>query len=243
MSKVDSRNYQLRLIYNDEDLPKPKHDQIMLWLENFVRDETKWPELIPVRFAKMSSIEENEIYRPDGRYLEPQQYDNHYYETVRKLHPTSSVEVAASADAPGRSSSFKNLTWEYALYDRSNYEGRPGARLGFVDMMANFDSDVELRHVTTRKFQYDPKADDQKKYTLLETSAEWRVIRRVVQIFFEVKTEIRSIGELMRQMKLYMSSATVSQAPYRRLIVVAPRHDEASRVLRDHGIGFIPYEA
>jgi hypothetical protein len=38
MSKINPRNYQLGLAFNEPDLKKPKHDQIMHWLSEWVQD-------------------------------------------------------------------------------------------------------------------------------------------------------------------------------------------------------------
>ena len=38
MGKINDKNFQLRLAFQDTDLRKPKHDEIMHWLDNWVND-------------------------------------------------------------------------------------------------------------------------------------------------------------------------------------------------------------
>ena len=64
----------------------------------------------------------------------------------------------------------------------------------------------------------------------------WHCEPRIESVIFEAKTSIRSLGELIRQIRLYQE--------YRKghYIVVSP-DDRFAEVLRGQGIQFIKYEA
>ncbi len=66
-----------------------------------------------------------------------------------------------------------------------------------------------------------------------------------LRLFFEVKTEIPSVGELMRLLQMYRNSMTFrfrsEERVVSRLIVVAPPNNEAASVCQDHGIAFLEY--
>lgn len=62
------------------------------------------------------------------------------------------------------------------------------------------------------------------------------------EIYFEVKSEIKSIGELIRQLQLYRSSSTFHESlPRARLVVVAPPHNGAASVCHENGFDLLEY--
>lgn len=67
-------------------------------------------------------------------------------------------------------------------------------------------------------------------------TSNWRIVWDVSYVYFEVKTKIPSIGELLRQLQFYKTM--VGESP---IVVVAPDNAEAARVVRSQGFGFIAY--
>ena len=116
--------------------------------------------------------------------------------------------------------------------------------------MAEYEFDYSMERVTVRTYRAvrDEAADRSFRRTRFEHTGEetvrWSPNRIWLRVCFEVKTEIRSIGELMRQLQLYRSALPPRggyEVPETWLCVVAPPHPEAAAVCRDQGFPFLEY--
>ena len=72
-------------------------------------------------------------------------------------------------------------------------------------------------------------------YHYLITEAGWKLEHRDLRLFIEVKTNVPSIGELIRQLRFYV---THGASP---LVVVAPPDDRLAVTLQEQGFGYVPY--
>lgn len=109
--------------------------------------------------------------------------------------------------------------WEAVLRGRSDgVGGRYNPILGYGDLLLHCEANV-LGTVETERTR----------------KKEWWVETMRFQILVEVKTELPTIGELMRQLNLYRESV-------RHVIVVAPDAKYAE-LLSEQGILFVQYDA
>lgn len=242
MSQPNDRNYQLKLIYNDEDLRKPRHDEIMHWLDAKLRDPAfTEAHVISPRFRSAFDHYVDDVVEVDGEAIKPDRPGYQYLcEEARRAHPAPARGARTlkpeEGEPPIRRHSWVKNVWEQPLQS-TGYGGRKQV-VGFLDLAASFNADAKLVRVHHRRFaaKNAPNGYGQ-SFELLEETAEWTRWEETLQVGFEVKSEISSVGELMRQLQLYRTTESIHQ--YRRIIVVAPAHPDAENVLRSHGFGFI----
>ncbi len=77
-------------------------------------------------------------------------------------------------------------------------------------------------------------------YEYVGDNHRWSETEIDIRLLFEVKSEIRSIGELMRQLQLYRSTDSFRNIST-KLIVVAPPHADAKRICNEQGVHFLEY--
>ncbi|MCR9218917.1 MAG: hypothetical protein NXI21_01705 [Alphaproteobacteria bacterium] len=241
MSRPNDRNYQLKLIYNDEDLRRPKHDEIMHWLDRRLADPAFTETIFGPKFRRLTEVWRNELVSIDDKPVaEGEKPPAYIVSELDRAHPVKeqedrSLRAGDELPPPKRHRWLKNH-WEYPLQN-TGYGGRRQV-VGFLDLVAHFELDQFLRLEHTRRFSAQ-KGDTRYgwRFTELDASQEWRAISNTVRLGFEVKTEIRSVGELMRQLQLYCTTETLHLLE--RVYVVGPPHPEAQDVLRRHGFHFI----
>jgi hypothetical protein len=244
MSQINPRNYQLGLAFNDADLRKPDHDKIMMWLSDWVKEPANLRRFLPTTYSR-SVI-----------------YQNRFDETANAIWPTLTYHEqqvlrddlerlprepgrdydGTWADEPLFRAELTKSTWERML------KGDRGSLLGFCDLHCVYEIWHYLSKVTIQRHQICP--EDKHGFTL----RKWKIVKTDVtedvyqtgsneyQIYFEVKSEIRSIGELIRQLQLYRSSATFQGSlPGAQMIVVAPPNNSAAAVCKENGFEFLEY--
>jgi len=244
MSNINTRNYQLNLAFNDTDLRTPKHDAIMHWLQAWVKEADNVRRLLRPKFSHRIEAIRHEL-TPDSLSLMKGSPDAHSITSDFSIqHKESSADVKAPWQGePGPDLRFHQMQWELPL------KGERGEVIGFVDLWARYSVGEVLRRVTTKSHRLDSLEPKERHSRFLQTWSFSPVGDHVtyeqqltgLSLFFEVKTEIRSVGELMRQLQLYRSSSTFRGHAPSRLIVVAPANNEAASVCLDHGIPFIEY--
>ncbi|MEX0693901.1 MAG: hypothetical protein WD075_05620 [Rhodospirillales bacterium] len=76
---------------------------------------------------------------------------------------------------------------------------------------------------------------DQKHYYRI-AEVGWQFREHISAVYIEVKTEVPSKGELIRQLRFYHARGAYP------LVVVAPPDDNLANLLNEQGFGFIPYQ-
>lgn len=233
--KIVDQTLQQRLGFQDQDLVRPEHDQIVLWLRSTVPGKLReWlnlqdPDPLP-------KLELDAVYKRAIADLQEQK------RALRENIESCTGPGARSWQADTAAQARKSLErlerieidpppseWPPLLMHRPIIEHtiikERGQVVGFVDMAVRYSepklhSDVKNYKDTNSLpfYEFEPP-----QYI------DWQPPKLVL---FEVKTEIRSFGELMRQIQHYRAYATGAW------FVVCP--DTRFRdALKDQGVGFI----
>lgn len=149
MAKPKAKTIQQRFGFLDDDLIKPDHDEIMIWLDKLVREQHVLEALV------------------DGADVE-----------------------------------LREVVWEFPINSK-------GYIIGFVDMVIGVSF-----------------------YDSLNKHNQW------LKIGFEVKTEIPSLGELFRQLRMYQSYTAFSNPIM--YVVVSPENKFTDQLI-EQGIGYMNY--
>lgn len=72
-------------------------------------------------------------------------------------------------------------------------------------------------------------------WLLVLHEAEWHQVRSTQNVYFEIKTEVRSHGELIRQLRFYVARGADP------IVVVAPKAEHLQEILSDQGFGYLEY--
>jgi hypothetical protein len=144
--------------------------------------------------------------------------------------------------------SYKRSEWEMPL------SSERGQAMGFCDLYCEYSVGNFLSWQTKIAYQLNSLSVSEgsiigKKITFSKTSEKqaWQQYATAARLFFEVKTKIPSVGELMRQLQLYKTSPTFRWSPgdgpksINKWIVVAPPNNEAVSVCAQHAIFFVEY--
>ena len=181
MKKQRANTVQERFGFADDDLKKPKHDEMMLWLDKHAEEFTKaiieWTDVWPASL----------VGRKMGRYQN-------------------------LGDLPPREVRLTKI-WE----DPVTHLGATKYVIGFLDMVVR----VEITELLVDERPIP-------KWLGLWPNTPQRTIG------FEAKTEIPSLGELIRQLRLYQ------QYCRHALFVVSPDDNFAAQLV-EQGFGFIKY--
>lgn len=248
---------QQRLGFQDADLCKPWHDQIMTWLGKvapamlpaWLGRKTLWQieiverlrnnaekvlldrinelkELIrtisstktEIRNTQSPLIRELSKYSKDDARIEKLASALRDLETI-DLTPPSKPPVPEMEGAP---------VWEYPL-NSADRGGKPHI-IGFADMLIRYRLprvELNLGDLSVQRFP-----DWQNSGGPLEKPSyiQWTSC----QAYFEVKTEIPSLGELMRQLQFYRQYLKGDW------FVVSP-DTRFKETLAEQGIGFVEY--
>lgn len=250
MGDVNNRNYQLKLAFQDDDLRKPKHDEMMHWLDRWLRNiENVRPFLSPRprRYVETTTVLDRESL---SLVNSSKDRDSIISQLKRDSQAERQWVSQPWDDEPPMAISYKGRSWEPMLNAEAGSYNR---LLGFCDLMVRYEVSAELARkvcLTKKILSVHPDKNLSKPYFPkwvfedVGSQCSYEDGTGARDLYFEVKTEIKSIGELMRQVQLYRSSVELKRArDYNgiALIVVAPPHDEAAKVLRSHSVGFIEY--
>jgi hypothetical protein len=250
VTESKAQTLQQRFGFADVDLKNPKHDDIMLWLNERVVEFGKailaWKlAYSETLLASLQSeacqsvdgfiseikaqIEQNiQTLRSDEKSSEGKPIDqwriNHTQKTIdgAKAALAKSEEWTTLPEPPHNFFDY-DIDWEYPVmahgYKQRDY------MIGFVDMHLSVTCGRSLE-LTRAKY------DSNYQSVVLPS---WDLGIDGGSIYFEVKTAIPSIGELIRQINMYRE-----YLKSQRFYVVSP-DDKAITLLSQQGIGFIRY--
>lgn len=230
MAKPKAQTLQQRFGFLDDDLKKPKHDEIMLWLNNCV--DEKLQEWLDV--PKEWTDDEIAKHRQEATGKRKEKIDNlreqlEHLKSFSSLFDKSEEEVTQKeqelkralepvphACVPGKPPIKIELKlWEHPIKNQ-NYI------VGFADMMV-----VYKKPYLSLSIEFSAQG-------WIEKWIVTEYAEREDGVFFEVKTEIPSLGELIRQINMYRTNGA------RRFFVVSP-DDSYARLLKEQGIGMIRF--
>ena len=245
MSKLASgATFQIKMAFMDEDLKRPKHDEIMFWLTEWVKQPANVRSLVPQLPHRRITVADHRL-EPDAEAAIKGQggpwqgfpYGEHETKQNYRREPWP--------HEPEPRLLFKSAQWELPLKENNR-------TVAFADLVANYDYCQYLSGRNTT-FHMAERIEDSSSRRVLWKYPETRTIHTFAQtldtvsIVFEVKTSILSVGDLMRQLNYYRETSMFKE--HRRedsippiLVVVAPANPEAEGVCKAHGIGFVRYE-
>lgn len=257
MTKKIPNTLQQRLGFMDPDLVRPDHDQIMLWLDRqvvgmlpqWVGIQQKLDPQQLDRFrqeaekAKTRCVEELKrdievatAHQQRNSNVDSAILAHHINETrkrenelTQKLDILTSLAITPAETCPAPR--VDRPVWEYPVQD-SAYKGKAYV-VGFADMMVRYWTptlELNLGDLAPNMFMtWKHNAVSTELYA--PTYVHWKEYKA----FFEVKTEIPSLGELLRQINLYKTYLSGEW------FVVSP--DVRFRdTLAEQGVGFIEYK-
>lgn len=202
-----------RLAFNDPDRSTPLHDDICLWLDEWLHDEDHlWTlchggrrEWTPQRIERL--LREEEACRT-RQLASPYTQDRDRAEWDRRV---------LGPPPPFEGPELLGTCWEKAIGDEKWVSG-------FIDLNAEIEQTGNI--ALGEHFAHS-------NYGVCRPS-EWHISRHERQYAFEVKSSIPSLGELLRQIRYYERKHTATY------YVVAP-DDRYAGKLNEQGVGFIHY--
>ena len=208
MSEPKAKTLQERFGFADPDLKTPKHDAIMFWLD------TEMPAVLSQLFGA-----------PKWEYL-PRFDFNGGYSLSDEVPPDrcsgeiQSMQEKINADLRVAPVPLRSVTktWERPIIDRA----RNGAyTIGFADMLVTWTDQIVSCHFGRVSY---------KTWEYRSSEIEYGYRRAA---YFEVKPSIPSLGELVRQLRMYKTYT--EDIPW---VVVSPDVRFADK-LKEQGFGFI----
>lgn len=252
MSQINTRNRQLGLAFDDADLRKLGHDDIMLWLTDWVKDASNLHRLLKPAYRQIGTSVEQRLTPDADRFMKTLPYVEQQgitdamknYPLRAALAGLAAPDVSVWGEDPAIQISLsKNPVWELPLKDDRKII------IGYCDLYCELEiSDILVRQITRyfRITRQDPQPPFYRQWTAEfdhEDYSQSQQSRRHV-VFFEVKSEIKSVGELLRQLQLYRSSVPLRNTlpeQYGSLVVVAPPHNSAASICRENGFDFLEF--
>lgn len=219
--EAKAKTIQERFGFSDPELTTPKHDEIMICLDENV-----------ARLVEEGGCGKLELEGWPGK----RETVSYYRKSAQDVYERASRNGVMPAwdglgpvpnPPPAR---LRKKTWEYAVGS-----GQPPRvfTVGFIDMVV----DYKKPKLTIKNIEWSHR-DDKIVRILDGCLPEWDVSTYYFPNYddkplaFEVKPTIRSLGEVIRQIRMYEQHL---QAKY---FIVSP-DDRFAKMLNDQGIGFI----
>lgn len=233
-AKTVAKTLQEKMGFVDTDLRTPQHDAIMLWLDQNIgsimrsRYMTEWPlqdveGIKEVMCRQVDNMKRNIQEELDGRKILPDATpdwlkkvkadDNAYRQ--KRVEALAAIEQWSAGEPKPPVAIVTEKTWEYPIVAKNNYV------VGFIDMKVVVSHDYELQLSNSSEYPYLPK---------------WSNQFRNDTYYLEVKPTIPSVGELIRQVRLYQ------QHKGGIYMVVSP-DDRFASIIQGQGIEFLKVEA
>lgn len=255
MGTIKEQNFQLKLALQDEDLKKPLHDDILFWVEEWAKIVVNMRPYLKLAVQRREH-ETVELDQESTKLIEKAS-ERHSIEVTMKLENekllSRDVSTAWEGEPPSKLA-YENGVWEPRLNIRDqNFNKR---MVGFLDYVVEYRFTSHLHRTTKliKRVVFDEPekpVNDQnyrpsRKWHLeeIESRVEFTEETDIQKIYFEIKSEIRSVGDLMRQLTFYRSSDEIKEAQFKNgiaIIVVAPENEKATRVIREQGYEFVEY--
>jgi hypothetical protein len=249
---------QQRLGFLDDDLKKPKHDDMLLWFDRNAEtildglfskpltDEdysellknaiNKRDDVIEDRKKTIADLESQISYSKESKFpfshsSETMAQMQQQIETERKKIDYLEQWKAFAELVPRPKVSINSKTWELPVTTHSNDPNSRSSKytVGFIDMAVSFF----VYHPVVTGFV--DEREKEKWVGDLKDRVKIGFRHQQVTVYVEAKTEIGSLGELIRQIRHYKEYLPGEY------YVLCPDEKHAS-TLQGQRIGFIKYE-
>ncbi|MEI8047084.1 MAG: hypothetical protein WCI92_06875 [Bacteroidota bacterium] len=258
MTKPKAQTIQQKLGFFDDDLKKPKHDELMLWLDSNIekivnklfnqpftekelehikdRERVKTRTIIKEYESSIASWEKElglsiseKRDRPSAIQRSDEELQKYISEIKRKKLILEQFDFSSQISAKPRITRI-DKKWELPITTASNNNK---STIGFIDFCASFS----LPHLSLSGLKFHQKefSHEEKYYDIDENALMFKYIPIGKSILVEVKTEIISLGELIRQVNQYK---TYFHGDY---YVLCP-NNKYKDILMEQGIKSIDYE-
>lgn len=224
MSKPRATTIQQRFGFRDNDLKTPLHDEILLWLddnlntvvEKIINYNLEWtPKELAQGDKYMKGLRrycDGELSLLAGRQLS--QDSRSQDDPIRKW---------TCSPVPQKPTNVKiKSVWEDVISTGSSNV----YVVGFIDLTAT----VHRPRLYLEYERYHSNAPDYSQYI----KTKWEIGERLHTLHFEIKTAIKSLGELVRQIRMYQ---TYTRGDF---FIVGP-DARFAKPLASQGIGFVKY--
>lgn len=225
MAEPKAKSLQQRFGFMDNDLKAPAHDEIMLWLDknavSIIRSLGLWrpiwdsDKLAKQREQAKEAINRARASQKLNKFLPSEIEEWFLYVNAGTVPPKPNILETAK------------VKWEVVV-KKQDY--RSEFIIGFVDLVVYFnDHSLGFDNV-----QWDPLPGPG-YYKLIDgILPKWGISSRERAVYFEVKSAIPSLGELIRQINVYREYVGGS------FVVVSP-DDKFSEPLKSQDIYFYKY--
>lgn len=255
MAKQKAKTLQKQLGFVDDDLKTPKHDEIMQWIDKnaegiinnlFYKDWTeerekfekdifnRIPDVIKDRQVPIAI---NEVLikktQDSGKIKQLKERIAIEEEKIQKLR-----EWKGFADHAFSKPKLKVIhkEWEYPITKKTESRYSSGITIiGFVDMKIEYEDYVLVIKKGLLKEGTEEHDVSQRSAWDFSGSFELSHNKERQSIYIEAKSEIKSLGELIRQINVYR---TYKKGNY----FIASPDNRYIDILKEQGIGFIKYE-
>ncbi len=231
MAKPKAKTLQQRMGFLDEDLTKPKHDDLMFWLDDNI--ERIVNDLFYKPLTKSDKEQIIKLWKPriDSIVFNLQNRIKIEDEKAqKKLDYINSLDLLniENINKPRITDIYKK--WELEVTTKPSYSTGSPFIVGYIDFVARFDiPEVCLVGLVASGNDHNRKDSDYHDFT---RELGWSVEVGHKELLIEVKTEIKSLGELFRQINTYK---TYKPGCY---YVLCPDNKYKSKI-EEQGIGFI----
>lgn len=216
--KPEAQTLQARMGFTDSDLKTPRHDEIMLWLEANLEAVCKGIFAIPSPYT---------IHRDEAKVA---QQRSEITALVEELRISKGIPFIAWQMPPPPPVAVAPLL-EEVIFEQPVMNNK--YTVGFVDLQCVFSWGEILKIVDDRGMSIDRELVRVLLYRDLWTPPIWQAWPRYSRVMaFEVKSSIPSLGEVIRQIRLY------EQYLKARYVIVSP-DDRWADILARQNIGFI----
>lgn len=248
---------QQRLGFLDEDLKKPKHDDMLLWLDKNAEEifnsmfskqltEEDYNDLLKSAIEKRDKVIEDR--RSVIESLKNQIKNSKESKFGFRMSNETEVQIQTDIEKeqkkiaylenwtafdelpPRRNISIASKTWELPVTTQPHSYNNTGSKytVGFIDMAVSF----YVYHPVVTGFEDERKGE--KWVSDVKDRVKVGFQRQQLTLYVEAKTEINSLGELIRQIRHYKEYLPGSY------YVLCP--DEKHKMtLKAQQIGFIKY--
>lgn len=230
MAKPKATTLQQKFGFADGELSTPLHDEIMLWLDTYILEAVSIAADIPTsphqwdgeKIAEYQKESSDSAEKSAKHWKKQIDWDGTGINLSYNRKYLEMFEGWAGLVVPTpplQSFEITEKVWEYAVLTRTGFTA------GFVDMLARY---------STPHLRYYPRGTKNYYNHEHEFLPELEINYESHTMAFEVKPKIPSLGELIRQIRMYQSYI---ECPF---CVVSP-DDRFKDALASQGIKFLKY--
>lgn len=231
--KPKAQTLQMKLGFFDEDFKKPKHDELMIWLDknkvnilNDIFDSNYFDSLYKNAEREFNIIKNNTMadlkISYDKEKNEDKQFD--YHCLIQEFSKLEFKQIC-----PVRAERFRtaSCTWEVPV--KTGYDNK--YIVGFIDCVIAF----RKPHYCFSPVHSSLQINDKDVFKHSVGDVKCNIESWPCDICVEVKTEIKSVGELIRQIRHYQEYIKDED-----FYVLCP-NNQYKDILREQGIGSINF--